>query len=91
MGGETCAGGGGARPGGWSRTQRTDPAPGKPTFHQLVDKRAQVVGLLLLPFTHLDDVSKILADVLQQLRAHLHFSLKEPEQRVLRSFEQRPE
>lgn len=65
----------------------TDPTPApEHTFHQLVDERAQVVGLLLLPLAHLDDVSKVLADVLQQLGAHLHFSLEESEQGVLRWF-----
>lgn len=78
----------GARPGGTCRRSEhrgRRPAP-EHTFHQLVYERAQVVGLLLLPFTHLDDVSEILADILQQLGAHLHFSLEESEQRVLRWF-----
>lgn len=35
------------------------------TFHQLVDERAQVVGLFLLPFTHLNDIGKILTNILQ--------------------------
>lgn len=35
------------------------------TFHQLIDECAQVVGLLLFPFTHLDDISKVLAHILE--------------------------
>ena len=62
--------------------------PPRPTFHQLVDECAEVVGLLLPAFAHLHDVGKVLAHILQQPGAHLHFSLEESEQRILRSLEE---
>ena len=60
-------------------------SPQLPTFHQLVDERAEVVGLLLPALAHLHHVSKVLAHVLEQLGTHFHFSLEESEQRILRS------
>lgn len=53
------------------------------TFHEVADERTQVVGLLLLALTYLHHIRQILTDFLQHLAAHLHFTLKEPEQRIL--------
>lgn len=53
------------------------------TFHQLIYQCTQVVGLFLLPFTHLNHICQVLTNILEQLGSHFHLSLKEPEQRIL--------
>lgn len=53
------------------------------TFHQFIYKCSQIVGLFLFSFTHLNNICKVLTNILKQLSSHFHLSLKESEQRIL--------